>query len=107
MIIQDEIPTGFASPVRGGVEIIEFLLGLLIFSAMPLVTVKNAHITVELFGGFMSDGLRRIRGIVVLLASAAVITFITERMWATALEMAEYDEISLRLQLPTAPVDAA
>ena len=94
----------FSSPVRGGVEIIEFLLGLLIFSAMPLVTVKNAHITVELFDGFMSDGFKRIRGIVVLIASAGVITFITERMWSTALEMAEYDEISLHLQVETAPL---
>lgn len=94
----------FASPVRGGVEIIEFMLGLLIFSAMPLVTVKDAHITVELFDGFMSAGFKRIRGIVVLLASAAVIAFITERMWSTALEMAEFDEISLHLQVETAPL---
>lgn len=94
----------FSAPVRGGVEIIEFLLGLLIFSAMPLVTVKNAHITVELFDGFMSDGFKRIRGIVMLVASAAVIAFITERMWATAMEMAEYDEISLHLQVETAPL---
>lgn len=94
----------FASPVRGGVEIIEFLLGLLIFSAMPLVTVKNAHITVELFDGFMSDGFKRVRGIIVMLASAGVIAFITERMWATAMEMAEFDEISLHLQVETAPL---
>ena len=94
----------FASPIPGGVEIIEFLLGLLIFSAMPLVTVKNAHITVELFDGFMSAGFKRIRGIIVMLASAGVIAFITKRMWSTAMEMAEFDEISLHLQVETAPL---
>ncbi len=94
----------FASPVRGGVEIIEFLLGLLIFSALPLVTVKTAHIRVELFDGFMSAGFKRIREIIVLFANAGMILFITERMWATGIDMAENGDISLHLQLPTAPL---
>ena len=94
----------FNSPIRGGVEIIEFLLGLLIFSALPLVVAKNAHITVELFDGFMSDTFKRVRSAVVLVANAAVIAFITERMWSTGLEMVEYEEISLHLELPTAPL---
>lgn len=94
----------FTAPIPGGVEIIEFLLGLLIFSALPLVVVKNAHITVELFDGFMSDGFKRVRDFIVLLANAGVLAFITSRMWFTALEMVEFDEISLHLQVPTAPL---
>ena len=86
----------FNAPIPGGVEIIEFLLGLLIFSALPLVIVKNAHITVELF--------KRVRDFIVLLANAGVLAFITSRMWFTALEMLEFDEISLHLQVPTAPL---
>ena len=94
----------FNKPVPGGVELIEFLLGLLIFSALPLVTVKRAHITVELFDNFMSDGFKRIREVIVLVASAGMIAFITERMWSTAREMAEGDEISLHFELPMAPL---
>ncbi len=94
----------FNSPIRGGVEIIEFLLGLLIFSALPLVIAKDAHITVQLFDGFMSENFKRVRTGIVLLANAAVLAFITERMWSTGAEMAEYDEISLHLQVPTAPL---
>jgi len=94
----------FTAPIPGGVEIIEFLLGLLIFSALPLVIAKNAHITVELFDGFMSTGFKRARDFIVLLANAGVLAFITSRMWFTALEMLEFDEISLHLQVPTAPL---
>lgn len=94
----------FNSPVRGGVEIVQFLLGLLIFSALPLVTVKRAHITVELFDGFMSDQFKRFREVIVLIVSAGMIAFITERMWSTALEMQADQDISLDLQLPTAPI---
>jgi TRAP-type C4-dicarboxylate transport system permease small subunit len=94
----------FNTPIPGGVEIIEFLLGLTIFSAVPLVTVKRAHITVELFDSFMSARFKRIREAVVLIASAGMIIFITERMWATAIDMLENDEISIHLELPTAPL---
>ena len=94
----------FNSPVHGGVELIEFALGLLIFSALPLVTVKRAHIVVELFDGFMSKQFKLFREIIVLFISAGMIAFITERMWRTGLEMQEFDDISLTLELPTAPV---
>lgn len=94
----------FNSPIPGGVEVIEFLLGLTIFSSLPLVTVKRAHITVELFDGMMSDGFKRVREFIVLVASAAMIIFITHRMWSTGLDMLENDDISLHLEVPTAPI---
>ena len=94
----------FNSPIPGGVEIIEFLLGLTIFSALPLVTVKRAHITVELFDSFMRAGFKRIREVIVLIASAGMIIFITHRMWSTGIDMLENDDISIHLELPTAPI---
>lgn len=94
----------FNNPIIGAQEMIEFMLGLLIFSALPLVTIKRAHITVELFDGFMSAGFKRVREVVVLIASAGMIAFITERMWSTGLEMLENDDISLQLDVPMAPI---
>ena len=94
----------FNSPVQGGVELIEFMLGLMIFSALPLVSVKRAHITVELFDNFMSKGFKRYREVFVLIASAAMIGFITERMLSTGLEAYEAEDISMHLDLPMAPI---
>ena len=94
----------FNSPVHGGVELIEFMLGLLIFSALPLVSVKRAHITVELFDNFMSNGFKRYREIFVLIASAGMIGFITERMLSTGLDAYEAEDISMHLDLPMAPI---
>ncbi|MBT3552933.1 MAG: TRAP transporter small permease [Rhodospirillaceae bacterium] len=94
----------FNSPVDGGVEFIEFGLGFLIFSALPLVIIKRAQITVELFDNFMSAGFKRVREVIVLIASAGMIGFITERMYTTGVEMHENDDISLHLDLPMAPI---
>ena len=94
----------FNSPVQGGVELIEFMLGLLIFSALPLVSVKRAHITVQLFDNFMSYNFKRYREVFVLIASAAMIGFITERMLSTGLDAYEAEDISMHLDLPMAPI---
>jgi len=94
----------FNSPVQGGVELIEFMLGLLIFSALPLVSVKRAHITVQLFDNFMSKSFKRYREGFVLIASAAMIGFITERMLSTGLDAYEAEDISMHLDLPMAPI---
>ena len=94
----------FNNPIIGGQEMIEFMLGPVLFSALPLVTIKRTHITVELFDGFMSKSFKRVREVVVLIASAGMIAFITERMWTTGLEMLENDDISLQLDVPMAPI---
>ena len=39
---------GFNAPVNGSYEITELLLAAIIFSALPLVSAKDAHITVDL-----------------------------------------------------------
>ena len=94
----------FNNPVRGGVELIEFLLGLLIFSALPLVSVKKAHITVQLFDNFMAPILKKYRGVLISLVSATMIAFITERMFSTGFEAYEAEDISMHLDLPMAPI---
>jgi TRAP-type C4-dicarboxylate transport system permease small subunit len=50
----------FASPIRGSVEMIEFAMALVIFTAMPLVTRHRGHVTVSLI-----DGVLRGRAILV------------------------------------------
>lgn len=46
-------------PVRGGVEMAEILLAMLIFAGLPLVTRARQHIVIDTLEGFMPRGLRR------------------------------------------------
>jgi TRAP-type C4-dicarboxylate transport system permease small subunit len=46
-------------PIRGGVEVVEILLAMLIFAGLPLVTEARQHIVIDTLEGFMSRGLRR------------------------------------------------
>ena len=45
----------FAAPIRGASEIVRFAMAILIFSAFPLVTLSQQHITVNLLQGSLRD----------------------------------------------------
>lgn len=94
----------FNAPIKGGFEIVTFLLAILIFSSFPLVTWREEHITVSLFD-------ERIRGraawalrAVILLASTAVAGAIAWRMWVQGELMEEGQHITGFLEWPIAPV---
>lgn len=46
-------------PIRGGVEMAEILLAMVIFAGLPLVTEARQHIVIDTLEGFMSQGVRR------------------------------------------------
>lgn len=46
-------------PIRGGVEMAEILLAMLIFAGLPLVSEARQHIVIDTLEGFMSSALRR------------------------------------------------
>jgi TRAP-type C4-dicarboxylate transport system permease small subunit len=54
----------FSSPIRGSVEMIEFAMALVIFTAMPLVTRHRGHVTVSLIDGVLRGRAVAIRRLV-------------------------------------------
>ena len=56
----------FGTPVYGAFEMTEMLLAALIFVGLPLVTLRNEHITVDLLDPVAPDWLLRIQHVVVV-----------------------------------------
>lgn len=59
----------FSAPIYGATEMIQFLLAITIFSAMGLVSDRDAHITVDLFDAPLSRLFKRWRHVVIGLIS--------------------------------------
>jgi TRAP-type C4-dicarboxylate transport system permease small subunit len=94
----------FIAPIPGAFEVIEFMLALLIFAGLPLVTFDNAHITVSILDGLFGPRALWIKQFVILLASAVAVGFIAERMWAQATDMVEAETITGFLEMEIAPI---
>lgn len=95
----------FNRPVHGAFEIIEFMMGLVIFAGLPLVTFHREHVTVSLLDEAVARlGLVRAQRLVVTVLSAVAVGFIAFRMWQQGGELEEIRHATGFLELPYAPL---
>lgn len=94
----------FAAPLPGGFEIMQFMMALLIFSALPLVTWNDGHIVVSIFEGWFRGRIRYVHRTFVLMVSAGAVGLISWRMWRQGDVLAEGQQITGFLEWPIAPL---
>lgn len=97
----------FASPVYGAYEITEFMMGLLIFSALPLVTAGENHVTIDVFDHFVSPAIGRWQRVIVNLLSTAVLGFLGWRLWVLSASHLRTHEVTMTLHIPHGPFTRA
>ena len=94
----------FSSPIQGTFEIVGLLLGVVTFSALPLITYERTHITVDLFDSFIRGKFRFVQQFATLLGSAGVIAFMAERFIAAGIDETEAKFVTEDLGLSRAPL---
>jgi TRAP-type C4-dicarboxylate transport system permease small subunit len=90
-------------PVRGGFELTELMLLVLIFAGLPLASHAREHVTMDLI-----DRLLPARGRAWLeraqnLACAALMFLLTWQIWLKAGKIAAYGDTTDVLRIPLAP----
>jgi TRAP-type C4-dicarboxylate transport system permease small subunit len=91
-------------PVRGSYEIVTFLLAILVFASLPLVTWDEKHITVSLFDRWMQQRVRHLLDVLFSALSAVIVGVITWRLWVQGRLMAEGQHVTGLLEWPIAPI---
>ncbi len=94
----------FNSPLPGGFEIVEFLMPLAIFTALPLVTRDGDHITASLFEHLIRGTFKRVINEIILGFNVVVLCFVAYRMWVEGIKLGAADKISGFLEWPYAPM---
>lgn len=94
----------FASPVRGSVEIIEYAMAAVIFTALPLVTRHRAHVTVSLIDNLVRGRGRTIKLVLCDACSAIALGLLTWRLYLQGKDDLENGSASIVLGLPHAPL---
>ena len=88
-----------SAPVRGGFEITEMLLAGLIFSALPLVTLRGEHVTVDLLEPITPVPLLRLQHIAACLVGFVATGYLATRLWARAVTMHAAGETTAQLKI--------
>jgi TRAP-type C4-dicarboxylate transport system permease small subunit len=94
----------FSKPIKGSFEIVTFLLAILIFCAMPLVTWDEKHINVRLFDHLIPASAQRALALLWSAVMTLTMAVITWRMWIQANLMAEGRHVTGFLEWPIAPI---
>jgi TRAP-type transport system small permease protein len=74
-----------ARPIFGAFEITETLLAALIFAGLPLVTLRNEHVTVDVFDPVAPDWVLHIQHLIACAFGFAATGYLAYRLWLRAL----------------------
>ncbi len=89
----------FNSPLDGGTELTEFALAIIIFSALPVVTLTGGHVVVELLDLNLSVRLKRVAVRVLDFVWACVLAGIGYGIWKLGARAIRRSEVSEYLHI--------
>jgi len=93
----------FNRPLRGGFEVTELMLLVLIFAGLPLVSHADEHVTMDLIDRMLRAKLRAALFRLVHLVCAAVFFGLTWLIWVKAGKVAAYGDTTDVLRIVVGP----
>lgn len=94
----------FDHSLPGGLELTEFLMVIVIFGALPLVSWRGEHVVFDSFDHLIPPWVRDIQSRVVELVCSLTFAGLAWLMAQRAGRFAEYGDTTVHLQLSIAPV---
>jgi|TARA_R110002126_G_scaffold48917_6_gene135739 TRAP-type C4-dicarboxylate transport system permease small subunit len=94
----------FSAPLPGGYEIVQYLMALSVFAALPLTTRAEGHLTISLLTDRLGDRAKVVQRVIMLCIITLMLAFLAWRMGVQANHLSRGSALSGSLGLPLAPV---
>lgn len=91
---------GLRNPLMGGFEMIEIGMGLIVFTAVPLMVRRRGNITVTILVERLPPQLVWAAGFVSDFVGAALMAFVSWRVWLQGQRLLTYNEVTMELRVP-------
>ncbi len=92
-----------STSVPGSLELTELLMVVVIFAALPLVSLRGEHVVFDSLDAHLPAGLRRFQDAVVDLMCALALGGVAWLMWVKAGQMSEYGDTTSQLKIAQGP----
>ncbi len=89
--------------IPGSLELTEILMVVVIFAALPLVSLHGEHVVFDSLDSVLPAWLRRVQQALVDLACAGALAGLAWLMWDKGAAMASYGDTTAQLHLPLGP----
>ena len=94
----------FNSPIPGAYELTELIMGVMIFSALPVVTWDGKHITIDLLDHVTPRWIAGWRDLFIAFVSAAVLGGLGSELWSLGEVLSSFGDVTEYLRIPIHPI---
>lgn len=91
----------FNAPLGYAFELTQMGMALLVFCALPSVTLRSEHVTVGLFENWGRGRLQAVRDTIIALLMVVVSLFLAWRLWRLTMRFYDYNDRTAVLGMPT------
>ena len=89
--------------ITGSLELTELLMVVVIFAALPLVSLKGEHVVFDSLDSMLPSWVRKIQQGLIHIICAALLFSLAYLMWQTGAEFATTGETTAQLKITKAP----
>lgn len=89
--------------IPGSLELTELLMVVVIFAALPLVSLRGEHVEFDSLDAWLPPAVRRAQALFVHIACAGALLGLAWLMWRTGGQFSQAGETTAQLKLPKAP----
>lgn len=94
----------FDAPISGAFEIVQYLMAIVVFAALPATTASSSHLSVSIIPTTLRGPFGRAHRVFIRLVSALALLLIASRMALQAQILASSQQVSGYLEFPLAPI---
>lgn len=92
-----------SNSITGSLELTELLMVVVIFGALPLVSLKSEHVVFDSLDVVLPQLVKKIQQVLIHLICAALLFGLAYLMWQTGGEFAVTGETTAQLKIPKSP----
>jgi TRAP-type C4-dicarboxylate transport system permease small subunit len=89
--------------ITGSLELTELLMVVVIFGALPLVSLKGEHVVFDSLDAMLPKGFQRVQRALADIVCAALLLGLAYLMWKTGADFAVTGETTAQLKITKAP----
>lgn len=97
----------FGRPFRGGFEMTELAMSVIVACGLPYTAIQRGHVSVDIFSGFLDRPAMRWLNFSVHALGAVVLALLTWRSFEYALSSYGYGDVSNMMRIPKYPFQFA
>ena len=91
-------------PVPGALEVTEIMMGALIFASLPLVTLRNEQVTIDIFTPFIPKVVKRPLQVFIQIVGSICLGVIAWRLWIKGGQVMDYGDTTAVLRISIWPL---